>query len=155
RSLVVLFVILGFIGAILPGMPTTVFLILAAWASSKGWPQMDDWLLNHPKYGPTLRDWRAHGTVPRKAKWLASIMMLISGIIMLFTTAPLAVKAFTNITMLIVAIWLWRRPEPNQIMIVQQNAVNPEKTDIPTVPSEDSQLNPIKPNKIESENNKS
>ena len=116
---------------------------------------MEDWLLNHPKYGPTLRDWRAHGTVPRKAKWLASIMMVISGIIMLFTTAPLAVKAFTNITMLIVAIWLWRRPEPNQIMIVQQNAVNPEKTDIPTVPSEDSQLNPIKPNKIESENNKS
>ncbi|MCO8081313.1 YbaN family protein [Acinetobacter lwoffii] len=154
RSLVVLFVILGFIGAILPGMPTTVFLILAAWASSKGWPQMDDWLLNHPKYGPTLRDWRAHGTVPRKAKWLASIMMLISGIIMLFTTAPLAVKAFTNITMLIVAIWLWRRPEPNQI-IIQQNTVGPEKTDIPTAPSAESQLNPIEPNKIESENNKS
>ncbi|MDT0198181.1 YbaN family protein [Acinetobacter sp. RG5] len=154
RSLVVLFVILGFIGAILPGMPTTVFLILAAWASSKGWPQMDDWLLNHPKYGPTLRDWRAHGTVPRKAKWLASIMMLISGIIMLFTTAPLAVKAFTNITMLIVAIWLWRRPEPNQI-IIQQNTVDPEKTDLPTAPSEHNQLNPIKPNKIESENNKS
>jgi len=154
RSLVVLFVILGFIGAILPGMPTTVFLILAAWASSKGWPQMDDWLLNHPKYGPTLRDWRAHGTVPRKAKWLASIMMLISGIIMLFTTAPLAVKAFTNITMLIVAIWLWRRPEPNQI-IIQQNTVDPEKTDLPTAPSEDNQLNSIKPNKIESENNKS
>lgn len=154
RSLVVLFVILGFIGAILPGMPTTVFLILAAWASSKGWPQMDDWLLNHPKYGPTLRDWRAHGTVPRKAKWLASIMMLISGIIMLFTTAPLAVKAFTNITMLIVAIWLWRRPEPNRI-IIQQNTVDPEKTDLPTAPSEDNQLNPIKPNKIEFENNKS
>lgn len=154
RSLVVLFVILGFIGAILPGMPTTVFLILAAWASSKGWPQMDDWLLNHPKYGPTLRDWRAHGTVPRKAKWLASIMMLISGIIMLFTTAPLAVKAFTNITMLIVAIWLWRRPEPNQI-IIQQNTVDPEKTDIQTPQSVDSKLNPIELNKIESENNKS
>lgn len=115
---------------------------------------MDDWLLNHPKYGPTLRDWRVHGTVPRKAKWLASIMMLISGIIMLFTTAPLAVKAFTNITMLIVAIWLWRRPEPNQI-IIQQNTVDPEKTDLQTPQSVDSKLNPIKPNKIESENNKS
>lgn len=108
------------------GYANNGLLILAAWAASKGWPQMDDWLLNHPKYGPTLRDWRAHGTVPRKAKWLASIMMLISGIIMLFTTAPLAVKAFTNITMLIVAIWLWRRPEPNQILI-QQNTVDPEK----------------------------
>jgi hypothetical protein len=117
RSLVVLFVILGFIGVILPGMPTTVFLILAAWAASKGWPQMDAWLLNHPKYGQTLRDWRAYGTVPRKAKWVASIMMLISGMMMLMTTAPLAVKVFTDLTMLVVAIWLWRRPEPMQDII--------------------------------------
>ena len=112
RSLVVIFVILGFIGAVLPGMPTTVFLILAAWASSRGWPQMDNWLLNHPKYGSTLRDWRANGTVPRKAKWLATIMMSISAVIMLFTTAPVAVKVFTNTTMLVVCIWLWLRPEP-------------------------------------------
>ncbi|PJI29383.1 MULTISPECIES: YbaN family protein [Acinetobacter] len=146
RSLVVLFVILGFIGAILPGMPTTVFLILAAWAASKGWPQMDNWLLNHPKYGSTLRDWRAHGTVPRKAKWLASIMMLISGIIMLFTTAPLAVKAFTNITMLIVAIWLWRRPEPDQVML-HQETIHTEKTEI--------KLKKTELNKVDSENNKS
>ncbi|MCU4334527.1 YbaN family protein [Acinetobacter pittii] len=112
RSLVVIFITLGIIGAILPGMPTTVFLILAAWAASKGWPQMDDWLLNHPKYGPTLRDWRANGTVPRKAKWIASIMMAISGLIMLFTSAPLWVKIFTDTTMFIVAVWLWLRPEP-------------------------------------------
>ncbi len=112
RTLVVIFIILGIIGAILPGMPTTVFLILAAWAASKGWPEMDAWLLNHPKYGPTLRDWRAHGTVPRKAKWIASIMMLISGTLMLFTNAPLWVKIFTDSIMLIVAIWLWLRPEP-------------------------------------------
>ena len=112
RSLVVLFVLLGFIGALLPGMPTTVFLILAAWAASKGWPQMDAWLLNHPKYGPTLKAWRENGTVPRKAKYIASSMMFVSGVIMLFTSAPLLVKIFTDLTMLIVAIWLWRRPEP-------------------------------------------
>lgn len=112
RSLVVIFVILGFIGALLPGMPTTVFLILAAWAASRGWPQMDEWLLNHPKYGSTLRDWRANGTVPRKAKWFATIMMSISAIIMLFTTAPVAVKVFTNTTMFVVGVWLWLRPEP-------------------------------------------
>lgn len=111
RSLVVIFIVLGFIGALLPGMPTTVFLILAAWAASKGWPKMDTWLLNHPKYGPTLRNWREHGTVPRKAKWFASIMMLVSGVIMLLTNAPLMVKIFTDLIMLIVAIWLWTRPE--------------------------------------------
>lgn len=112
RSLVILFMILGFIGALLPGMPTTVFLILAAWAASKGWPQVDAWLMNHPKYGTTLRAWRENGTVPRKAKWIASIMMLLSSIMMLFTNAPLAVKVFTDLIMLSVAIWLWMRPEP-------------------------------------------
>lgn len=124
RSLVVIFVILGFIGALLPGMPTTVFLILAAWAASKGWPQMDAWLLNHPKYGATLRAWRENGTVPRKAKWIACSMMLVSAIIMLFTNAPLAVKIFTNVTMLLVAIWLCMRPEPQD-----QTLLNAEKTE--------------------------
>lgn len=112
RSLVIIFIILAIIGAILPGMPTTVFLILAAWAASKGWPSMDAWLLNHPKYGATIRNWRQYGTVPRRAKWIASIMMLLSAVLMLFTNAPLAVKIFTDITMLLVAIWLWLRPEP-------------------------------------------
>ncbi len=121
RGLVILFVLLGFIGALLPGMPTTVFLILAAWAASKGWPQMDVWLLNHPKYGATLRAWRENGTVPRKAKWFASSMMLLSGIMMLFTNAPIAVKIFTDLTMLIVAIWLWRRPEPETQILKTQN----------------------------------
>ena len=122
RSLVVVFVILGFIGALLPGMPTTVFLILAAWAASKGWPQMDAWLLNHPKYGPTLRAWRENGTVPRKAKWFASVMMLVSAILMLFTNAPLLVKVFTNLTVLAVSIWLWKRPEPvKEIIQIDQS----------------------------------
>ena len=122
RSLVAIFVILGFIGALLPGMPTTVFLILAAWAASKGWPQMDAWLLNHPKYGPTLRAWRENGTVPRKAKWFASVMMLVSAILMLFTNAPLLVKVFTNLTMLAVSIWLWKRPEPvKEIIPIDQS----------------------------------
>ena len=112
RSLVIIFIALGMIGAALPGMPTTVFLILALWASSKGWSSMYERLLSHPKYGATLRAWREHGTVPRKAKWIATIMMSISAVLMLFTNAPLAVKVFTDLTMLIVAIWLWLRPEP-------------------------------------------
>lgn len=119
RSLVIVFIILGFIGALLPGMPTTVFLVLAAWAASKGWPQMDAWLLNHPKYGKTLRQWREQGTVPRRAKWLATIMMSISAAAMLLTTAPIWVKAFTNLTMFVVAVWLWLRPEASSAVDTQ------------------------------------
>ncbi|MFB2579604.1 MULTISPECIES: YbaN family protein [unclassified Acinetobacter] len=111
RSLVIVFLILAFIGAVLPGLPTTVFLILAAWAASKGWPEVDEWLLNHPKYGATLRDWRENGTVPRRAKWIASIMMSVSALIMLFTHAPWWVKTFAIVSMVLVCIWLWSRPE--------------------------------------------
>lgn len=115
RVLVVVFVLLGFIGALLPGMPTTVFLILAAWAASKGWPSMDAWLLNHPKYGVTLRAWRQHGIVSRKAKCLATLMMILSAVILCFTSAPLAVKIFTIAVMTAVDIWLWLRPERKKL----------------------------------------
>ncbi len=113
RSLVILFLILAFIGALLPGMPTTVFLILAAWAASKGWPALDIWLTNHPKYGHLIREWRANRTIPRRAKVIAIGMMLISGILMLLTPAPYWVKVFTDGVMFIVAIWMWTRPEPH------------------------------------------
>lgn len=113
RSLVILFLILAFIGALLPGMPTTVFLILAAWAASKGWPALDIWLTNHPKHGHLIREWRANRTIPRRAKVIAIGMMLVSGLLMLLTPAPFLVKVFTDSVMLIVAIWMWTRPEPH------------------------------------------
>lgn len=112
RTLVIIFLILAVIGALLPGMPTTVFLILAAWAASKGWPALDHWLTQHPKYGHLIREWRAHKTIPRKAKVIATLMMSISAILMLLTNAPLFVKIFTDTVMLLVAFWMWTRPEP-------------------------------------------
>lgn len=114
RSLVIIFLVLAFIGVLLPGLPTTVFLILAAWAASKGWPAIENWLVNHPRYGHLIREWRANRTIPRKAKIIAILMMLCSGALMVFTNAPLMVKVFTDGVMLIVAIWMWTRPEPQQ-----------------------------------------
>lgn len=112
RSLVIIFLVLAFIGVLLPGMPTTVFLILAAWAASKGWPALDHWLTNHPRYGQLIREWRENRTIPRRAKIIATVMMTCSGTLMLFTNAPLAVKVFTDGIMLAVLIWMWTRPEP-------------------------------------------
>lgn len=62
---------LGIIGAFLPLMPTTVFLIAAAWFFSRSSPRVEAWLLNNQRFGPALRDWRAEGAIPRKAKLLA------------------------------------------------------------------------------------
>lgn len=111
RILVILFLFLAFLGAILPVMPTTVFLILAAWAASKGWPKVDAWLLNHPRYGTTLRLWRQYGAVPRKAKWFATLMMSMSALVVILSPIVWWAQIVACGSMLIVGTWLWFRPE--------------------------------------------
>ena len=59
---------LGIIGALLPVMPTTVFLIGAAWCFARSTPRWESWLLNHPSFGPVLRNWQARGAIAPRAK---------------------------------------------------------------------------------------
>jgi len=111
RALALLSVALGLVGVVLPGLPTVPFLLLAAWAAGKGWPALEAWLLNHPSYGASIRRWRDHGAVPRRAKWAASLMMAASTVMLALTPLPLAAKLAIPALMAGVAIWLWRRPE--------------------------------------------
>jgi uncharacterized protein len=80
---------LGFIGAFLPVLPTTPFMILALWGFSKGSDTLHNWLYNHPKYGATLRDWDQYRIIPVKAKLASVSMMTISGTyLVFFSSAP-------------------------------------------------------------------
>jgi uncharacterized membrane protein YbaN (DUF454 family) len=101
----------GIIGIALPVVPTVPFLILAAWTSSKGWPAIEVWLLNHPVHGPPIRRWREHGVVPRRVKWVATLMMATSAVGIQFFALPEWVRITTPLIMGAVAVWLWLRPE--------------------------------------------
>lgn len=111
RALALLSLALGLVGIVLPVLPTVPFLLLAAWAAGKGWPAMETWLLNHAQFGPHIRRWREHGAVPRRAKWLATLMMTASAVMLALSPLHLAARIGVPAVMLAVAIWLWRRPE--------------------------------------------
>jgi hypothetical protein len=112
RALALLSLGLGLVGVALPVLPTVPFLILSAWAASKGWPAFEIWLLNHRLFGPPIVQWRARGAVPRRAKWASSLMMACSAVGMqFFVQIPLWLRLAVPAVMLAVAVWLWRRPD--------------------------------------------
>lgn len=78
---------LGMIGVVVPGMPTTVFLIIAVWAFSKSSVRFQRWLWEHKTFGPSIRAWHEHRVIPLKAKILASAMMTASFIYVTFFVA--------------------------------------------------------------------
>lgn len=83
-----MFTALGLIGAVLPLMPTTIFLILAAACFARSSPRLESWLLNHPRFGPTLVAWRANGAIPRRAKMFAAGGMALGFLIFEIAAHP-------------------------------------------------------------------
>ncbi len=85
--------------------------MLALWAFSKSSERFHDWLYNHPRLEPPLRDWREHGVIPLRAKILAVLVMAISLAWITFGIAeswvlPVAVAA----CLIPVAIFIVTRP---------------------------------------------
>ena len=102
----------GIIGIFVPGLPTTVFILLAAYAASRGSTRLHQRLLQDPRFGPMIRDWQVHGAVSRRAKRWALAMMTLSAILMLWAMPDRWMALPGIAVMAVVAAWLWRRPEP-------------------------------------------
>lgn len=102
---------LGFIGAFLPVLPTTPFMLLALWGFSKGSKTLHNWLYNHPRYGETLRDWDQDRIIPLKAKITALTMMILSASYLIFFSGidDLLIASALGL-MLIGAIFILTKP---------------------------------------------
>ena len=73
------FVALGGVGLVLPVMPTTPFLLLAAACFARSSPRFHEWLLNISVFGSLIRNWQETRSIPRKAKLLAIITIVTVG----------------------------------------------------------------------------
>ena len=106
---------LAFIGAIIPGIPTTIFLIIALWAFAKSSKKLHTWLLSHRKFGPALKNWQGHKVVPKKAKMLMVILQIIAVIMLYFTTKSMPFSVILSVILIFVAWYVISLPSSVEI----------------------------------------
>lgn len=111
----ILFVGLAALGAVLPVLPTTPFLLAAAACFARSSQRLYDRLLASRMFGPLIRDWRAHRILPVKAKvWAVSLIVLVGGA-SVATVPVLWVKVGLSALLLGLTAWLLRIPSTGPV----------------------------------------
>jgi hypothetical protein len=108
-----LFIGLGIVGIFLPILPTTPFILLASACYSRGSERFSVWLLNHPTFGPPLRDWRSQKIIRPKAKIIASLSIWVAiGMVTLSAKIPLYGKV--GMVLVVIPVWLYIVTRPSR-----------------------------------------
>ena len=100
----------GIIGLFLPLLPTVPFMLLAAFCFSRSNPAWEQWVVDHPRFGPPVRAWRAKRAIPRRAKWLATGMIGVNAVLAVWLLdGP---WRFLGLGVGVgVLAWMWTRPD--------------------------------------------
>jgi len=102
---------LGAVGAVLPVLPTTPFVLLAAWCFSKSSTRLHSWLLSHRTFGPYIVAWEQHRVIPLRAKILsASIIALLIGYMLIASPAPVWAKVLAVAFVVWGQAYVWTKP---------------------------------------------
>lgn len=107
--------VLGFIGVFLPLLPTTPFILLAAFFFARGSEAWHQWLLHHKIFGPIIRDWECNGVIRPHVKVIAISMLAVTlGYALVFKDIPIAGKIAAGTVGLAVAAFILSRPSSVQ-----------------------------------------
>jgi uncharacterized membrane protein YbaN (DUF454 family) len=92
---------IGVVGVVTPGLPGTVFLVMALFCFKRSSPRLERWLLDHPRMGPTLRDWEEHRAIRQRTKVVAI------GLMWVFISSTLFTKVNPWFIAMLVALGLY------------------------------------------------
>ena len=112
----------GAIGVIIPGLPTTVFFIIAASCFAKSSPRFEQWVLDLPRVGPMVRDYRAGLGMPRKAKvWAIATMVVFATLGVLLAVEHWAIIAAIALLVAIGAAYIVFRVPTREQVLAERN----------------------------------
>lgn len=110
KVLAYMFAGIGALGVILPLLPTTPFVLLAAFCASKGAPEFASWLDSHPMLGPVIANWRERKAIPRTARVLAVGLLGVSWIVLFLSDASMMLLAGIGVFFIGLSAYLITRP---------------------------------------------
>jgi len=106
------FLAIGAIGVILPLLPTTPFLLLAAYCFARSSPGMHRWIHDHPSFGPLISNWNQYGSIDRRSKRIAIIVILLTPTLTILVGVPWWALAAQLVVLGIAATFVLTRPSP-------------------------------------------
>jgi uncharacterized membrane protein YbaN (DUF454 family) len=107
-------VAIGVVGLILPLLPTTPFLLVAAFAFARSSSRLNNWLREHRSFGPSITNWHRDGSIDRRAKRIAIIVILMTPVITWLFGAPLWIIACQLVVLSAAAAFILTRPLPSE-----------------------------------------
>ena len=105
-------VAIGAVGVVLPLLPTTPFLLLAAFAFARSSTRLNRWLREHRSFGPLIDNWHRDGAIDRKVKRTAIVVIFMTPVITWLFGAPLWIIAGQIVVSSAAAIFILTRPSP-------------------------------------------
>lgn len=106
-----LFTGFAFVGVVLPLIPTTPFLLLAAFCFARSSDRFHQWLYDHKLFGPLLTNWNQYGAISRRAKITAGVCLLAAPVISFLIGAPLWTIGVQIPVLLCSGLFIFTRPD--------------------------------------------
>lgn len=105
-------VAVGAVGLVVPLLPTTPFLLVAAFAFGRSSERLTKWLREHGTLGPLVNNWHRDGSIDRKTKWSSIVVIVATPLITWLLDAPLWVVIVQVVVLSTAAVFILTRPSP-------------------------------------------
>ena len=109
-TLGIILVGVAYLGVLIPGLPWSTPILGATFCFAKSSPRFHAWIMNHPRFGPFIKNWSTYRVYPTAAKYLMVAVMTTSLVVFFLTVANVKATIYMAITFALIIVWATRYP---------------------------------------------